>query len=102
MRLRPSWPSTNRYSPLAEVFKEIRASDDEVVLVGLLDMVLASGGGPFIHDFLTRTDKYAVYHYLVTRLIARPTRPILAGPRSWCAATPPVQAGNTTGSSEIV
>jgi len=49
------------------------ASDDEVVLVGLLDMLLEAGGSPFIHEFLGRTDKYAVYHYLVTRLVASPT-----------------------------
>ena len=50
-------------------------STDEVVLVGLVDMLLDAGGRhPFIHDFLTRTDKYAVYHYLLTRLMARPTR----------------------------
>jgi len=54
------------------------ASNDEVVLVGLLDMLLDSGGShPFIREFLTRTDKYAVYHYLVTRLMARPTRAAL-------------------------
>ena len=57
----------------AELTDKYGASDDEVVLVGLLDMVLDAGGGPFIHKFLSATDKYAVYHYLVTRLVATPT-----------------------------
>jgi hypothetical protein len=61
----------------AGLVEKYGASDDEVVLVGLLDMVLESGSGPFIHEFLTKTDKYAVYHYLVTRMIARPTRAAL-------------------------
>jgi len=56
-----------------ELINKYGASDDEVVLVGLLDMVLDSGGGRFIRRFLSDTDKYAVYHYLVTRLVATPT-----------------------------
>jgi hypothetical protein len=53
-------------------------TNDEVVLVGLLDMLLEAGGASaFIHEFLTRTDKYAVYHYLLTRLVARPSRQAL-------------------------
>jgi hypothetical protein len=62
----------------AELIEKYGSSDDEVVLVGLLDMVLDSGGGPFIHKFLAETKKYAVYHYLVTRLVAAPTPAALA------------------------
>ncbi len=62
----------------AELVDKYGASDDEVVLVGLLDMVLDAGGGPFIHKFLSATDKFAVYHYLVTRLVAKPTAAGLA------------------------
>jgi hypothetical protein len=61
----------------AGLIEKYGASNDEVVLVGLLDMVLEAGDSPFIHEFLTRTDKYAVYHYLVTRLMDRPTRAAL-------------------------
>lgn len=51
------------------------ATDDEVVLVGLLDLLLDTGGSLFIHDFLGRTEKYAVYRYLVTRLVASHAQP---------------------------
>jgi len=61
----------------AGLVEKYGASNDEVVLVCLLDMALAAGNSPFIHEFLTRTNKYAVYHYLVTRLMDRPTRAAL-------------------------
>lgn len=60
-------------SQLAELVKKYGQVDDEVVLVGLIDLVLDASGHPYLHDFLSRTDKYAVYHYLVTRLVASPT-----------------------------
>ncbi len=58
---------------LTELVEKYRHVDDEVVLVGLLDMALGAGGHPFVHEFLCQTDKLAVYHYLVTRLVASPT-----------------------------
>jgi len=60
-------------SLLPELIEKYGASDDEVVLVGLLDLLFDRGPHPFIHDFLCGTDKHAVYHYLVTRLVASPT-----------------------------
>ncbi len=63
----------------AELIERYRASDDEVVLLGLVDMVLEAGyPSDFVHKFMSSTDKYAVYQYLVTRLVARPTKPGLA------------------------
>ena len=55
------------------------ASDDEVVLVGLLDMLLDAGeGSDFITAYLARSRHQAVYRYLVTRLVAAHQEPWLA------------------------
>ena len=62
----------------AELVDKYRETDDEVVLVGLVDMVLDGGDGPFVHKLLSETSKYVVYQYLVTRLVAAPTAAGLA------------------------
>jgi hypothetical protein len=46
------------------------ATRDEVVLVGLLDLALEYEPVDFVRDFMRSTRLYAVYHYLVTRLVA--------------------------------
>jgi hypothetical protein len=62
-----------------ELVEKYGATDDEVVLVGLLDMVLDGGGGnAFIASFLSQTQHLAVYRYLVTRLVAAHQEPWLA------------------------
>ena len=61
-------------SLLPELVDKFGGSDDEVVLVGLIDLLIETGGDPFLHEFLGHTAKYAVYHYLVTRLVARPAQ----------------------------
>ena len=63
---------------LPEIIKKYAGTDDEVVLVGLLDLVLDTGGGPLIREFMDRGEKLAVYRYLVTRLVASHTEPDLA------------------------
>ncbi len=61
-------------SLLPELIDRFGGSEDEVVLVGLIDLLVDTGGSSFLHEFLGHTAKYAVYHYLVTRLVARPTQ----------------------------
>ncbi|MCC7358962.1 MAG: hypothetical protein IT317_05770 [Anaerolineales bacterium] len=52
------------------------ATRDEVVLVGLLDLLLEHPGAPFAPDWvrgwMAATELLAVYHYLVTKLAATP------------------------------
>ncbi len=61
-------------SLLPELFDKFGSSDDEVVLVGLIDLAVDTGSQAFLRECLGHTAKYAVYHYLVTRLVARPTQ----------------------------
>jgi hypothetical protein len=60
-------------SLLPAVLERYRASGDEAVLVGLVDLALDYGDHPaahaFLRDFLGNTRQYAVYRYLVTRLV---------------------------------
>ncbi len=59
------------------LIEKYRESHDEAVLVGLVDLVLdwaaARGAHPavaaFLRDFLGKTRQYAVYRYLVVRLV---------------------------------
>jgi hypothetical protein len=44
------------------------ASEDEVVLVGVVDLALEFEPVEWVQGFMRSTSKYAVYHYLVTRL----------------------------------
>jgi hypothetical protein len=61
-----------------ELVEKYGPTDDEVVLVGLLDMVLDSrDSGAFIAKFLTKTRQLAVYRYLVTRFVAAHQEPWL-------------------------
>jgi hypothetical protein len=62
-----------------ELVEKYGDTDDEVVLVGLLDMVLDSrDGSRFLAGFLAKTRQLAVYRYLVTRLVAAHQEPWLA------------------------
>ena len=62
-----------------ELMEKYGTTDDEVILVGLLDMVLDSrDSSGFIAAFLSRTRHLAVYRYLVTRLVAAHQEPWLA------------------------
>jgi hypothetical protein len=62
-----------------ELVEKYRATDDEVVLVGLLDMALdGADSSAFIAGFLAQTRHLAVYRYLVTRLVAAHREPWLA------------------------
>jgi hypothetical protein len=45
-------------------------SQDEVVLVGLLDLVLEYEDTGYVRELMRTTDKYPVYQYLATRLVA--------------------------------
>lgn len=45
---------------------------DEVVLVGLFDLLLEHDDPTFVRQWMPATKLYAVYHYLVTRLVATP------------------------------
>ncbi|MCC6190402.1 MAG: hypothetical protein IT318_15335 [Anaerolineales bacterium] len=45
-------------------------SQDEVVLVGLMDLLVAYEDTGYLREFMPATDKYAVYQYLATRLVA--------------------------------
>jgi len=57
-------------SLVAELVEKYGGSDNEVVLVGLLDLVLEYEPVDFVRGLMRETRKYAVYHYLVTRLAA--------------------------------
>ncbi len=60
-------------SLVAVVIEKYRQSTDEAVLVGLVDLALEYGGNAaaagFIRDMLRQTRQYAVYRYLVVRLV---------------------------------
>lgn len=60
-------------SLLPAVLDKYRASADEAVMVGLVDLALAYGDDPaaasFVREFLASTRQYAVYRYLVVRLV---------------------------------
>jgi hypothetical protein len=60
-------------SLLPAVIDTYRASEDEAVLVGLVDLALAYSSHPaaaeFVRQFLSATRQYAVYRYLVVRLV---------------------------------
>lgn len=60
-------------SLVAAVIEQYQASTDEAVLVGLVDLALEYGDQAavrdFIHALLSGTRQYAVYRYLVVRLV---------------------------------
>jgi hypothetical protein len=60
-------------SLLPAVIEKYRQSNDEAVLVGLVDLALEYGDHPavagFMREFLGGTRQYAVYRYLVVRLV---------------------------------
>jgi len=57
-------------SLVTELVEKYGSSDNEVVLVGLLDLVLEYEPVDYVRSLMRTTTKYAVYHYLVTRLVA--------------------------------
>ncbi len=61
-------------SVLAAVIEKYRNSDNEIVLLGLFDLLLTPDTRPayidFILDFLRTTTRYNLYRYLVITLIA--------------------------------
>ncbi len=60
---------------LADLLARYGATDDEFVLIGVLDLLLAHEAratqNAFLTDFLRTTRRYAVYRYLVTSIVAR-------------------------------
>ncbi len=53
-----------------ELVERHGASEDEVALVGVVDLALALEPVDWVRGFMRSTTKYAVYHYLLTRLAA--------------------------------
>jgi hypothetical protein len=60
---------------LTDLLARYGATDDEFVLIGVLDLLLAhearASQRAFLTDFLRTTRRYAVYRYLVTSIVAR-------------------------------
>jgi hypothetical protein len=52
-----------------ELVEQYGESEDEVVLVGLLDLALAYEATTYVRTFLRTTKRYAVYQYLVTQVV---------------------------------
>lgn len=65
-------------SLLPRLVDKYASSDDEMVLVGLLDLALAADQAAFVHEFLRTTTKYVVYRYGVAQLVASHTERWLA------------------------
>jgi len=58
----------------AALVERYRETDDELVLVGLFDLILAHEAGKdeaeFLRSFLRETDRFDAYRYLATVIVA--------------------------------